>query len=115
MKRDFPSHRGPILTHVQPAPSQEGSGSALTQEDRERKTKEEQLVLEGMRALTTSNSSLGFDEMFWASSSTSRPPDGQLASLHHQTNDAMQQESQEHTLLHPPPANNRLLQPTPTI
>lgn len=74
LKRDAPFENGPILTLTNPASTTHGSGPILTKEEKEKRAKEEQWILEHMRALTRDNPGLGFQDMFWDGPTTSRPP-----------------------------------------
>lgn len=64
LKREPPYEGGPILTPIQPEDAQHASGPIMNHEEKERKAKEERLILERMRTLTKANPSLVFEDMF---------------------------------------------------
>lgn len=99
LKRDAPFENGPILTLTNPASTTHGSGPILTKEEKEKRAKEEQWILEHMRALTRDNPGLGFQDMFWDGPTTARPPNKTVGLHQNSASDAMQLDGQGRLLL----------------
>lgn len=112
LKRDTPSYSGPILTPVYPPPDQVVGGPAPSHEDKQRMVKEEQLMLDRMRALTKANSGVGLEGMLWTGPSPTRPPDHREAQAQHESRIDMQHDCQEKILLNPSNVQIGLSQPT---
>lgn len=70
LKCDTPMDRGPILTPVAQA-DREG----LTEEEKEKKAREERLILDKMIWLSKAYPGVGLDNIFGGGPSSSRPPD----------------------------------------
>lgn len=79
--------------------AQSQGGAILFDEDKERRAKEEKLMLERMRALTMANPGLGFENMFWEGQSSTRPPDRYATVRQSSIKAAMQSDSQEQMLI----------------
>lgn len=71
-------------------------------------------MLKRMRVLIKNNPGLGFEDMFWNGSSTSRPPDRHEGRTHSQASDAMQLDNQERLILDSSIVQTGLSQPAPS-
>lgn len=115
LKRDAPLDSGPTPAANKPTPTVQSSGPILTLiEGKEERAQEERRILERMRALTKSNPGLGFEDMFWDGSSTTRPPNKRLEPVHVNESDVIQHDEQEKMFLDPTPVQSGLSQPTPS-